>query len=174
MDEPEEYDKYMEETVAPLVAALNRIDGIVTTMSCGGHIEEKRLPFVTFTLDDPQKGLDNLALIHLAARSFGWLVCVDGIVQVNQESKRIPSLLRQTGEDGDKKKYIHSHFVLLPASAFRFTNNLVSSYLYFCDAANLVLDERTKIKKIAHFLTLHNRSDYAYRFLLDDNCTVKL
>ena len=74
----------------------------------------------------------------------------------------------------EKKKCIHSHFVLLPASVFKFPDNLVSSYHYYCDAGNLILEERKKIKQIAHFLTLHNRSDYAYRFMLEDRTTVKL
>lgn len=63
----------LDQNILVLLDALNRVPGIHTNWSCGGHADKKRFPYISFTFDDPTTGVANLAKVAHAAEQSDWI-----------------------------------------------------------------------------------------------------
>ncbi|PLX15613.1 MAG: hypothetical protein C0601_12525 [Candidatus Muiribacterium halophilum] len=157
--------KDIEKDIIPLVYEINQIRGIKTIDSCGGHTKKDHLdiryPFVSFIFSETSIGLDNIALLYNVGKIFGWITKFNGVRYINEDSRLIPSILKQS-DVFDRSKIISTYLTFLPFNAVKNPTNTCSNF--FADDVEEVVKEKEKIEEIASCIRENNDNRFAFQF----------
>lgn len=112
---PDECMYIFEKNIIFLVDVINRLPGIVTNESCGGHADKLLSPFVTYVFDGAE-GLSSMAYIVRGAYNNNW-----SVISIDFSPGR--------------KSEISYSFLLLPNSAVS----------YSCSSQNVICTYRNRV-----------------------------
>ncbi|MCK5683166.1 hypothetical protein KAJ27_03565 [bacterium] len=149
----------IEETVIELVDSINRLKGLITLESCGGHIDRNiqgmyPVPWVVFTIDDFDYCSQSISLLSVVASIYDWVLMARPGVLVNHHKKIIPTI--------NRSRIVTCNFILVPRKAV-LAKKHINEPFFTVEKIDEILEFQKNCDQIAKFIK-QNRDEFDFGF----------